>query len=220
MTGSITPSLPKAMLLDLDDTILDDSSTIEDCWKDACLEHRSDYSGTEPAELERLIRTTSRWFWGDADRHRIGRLDLDAARSEVVRLALAEIGIDNATLASKIGGVYSRERDLRMQPLPDAIDTVRWLRQSGCRLALLTNGAGPAQRRKLERFDWASMRQTPGWWATISSSTWRRRSGWACFPSGSTHAGTGCRRPQPCAPIASSVACRNCADEPHHSSCR
>ena len=39
-----------------------------------------------------------------------------------------------------------------MEPLPDAIDTVRWLRDSGRRLALLTNGAAAAQRRKIARF--------------------------------------------------------------------
>ena len=39
-----------------------------------------------------------------------------------------------------------------MKPLPEAIDTVRWLRDAGCRLALLTNGAGPAQRKKIARF--------------------------------------------------------------------
>ena len=40
-----------------------------------------------------------------------------------------------------------------MAALPDAIETVRWLRESGRRLALLTNGAGVAQRRKIARFE-------------------------------------------------------------------
>ena len=39
-----------------------------------------------------------------------------------------------------------------MAPLPDAIETVRWLRNRGLRLALLTNGAGAAQRAKIARF--------------------------------------------------------------------
>ena len=40
-----------------------------------------------------------------------------------------------------------------MEPLPEAIDTVRWLRARGIKLALITNGAGEAQQRKIERFD-------------------------------------------------------------------
>lgn len=44
-----------------------------------------------------------------------------------------------------------------MQALPDAVETVRWLRESGRRLALLTNGAGAAQRRKISRFDIADL---------------------------------------------------------------
>ena len=40
-----------------------------------------------------------------------------------------------------------------MAPLPEAIDTVRWLRDSGRRLALLTNGAAVAQRKKISRFE-------------------------------------------------------------------
>ena len=150
-------ALPKAVLLDLDDTILDDSSMIDDCWQEACLAHRSEYPGLDPAALQRVIKQTGEWFWGDADRHRAGRLDLDAARREVVALALTKTGIENPELASKIAGVYSRERDLHMQPLPDAIDTVRWLRTSGCRLALLTNGAGEVQRVKIARFGLAEL---------------------------------------------------------------
>ena len=44
-----------------------------------------------------------------------------------------------------------------MAPLPDAIETVRWLRESGRRLALLTNGAAAAQRRKIARFEIADL---------------------------------------------------------------
>ncbi|HKY21840.1 MAG TPA: hypothetical protein VJM31_11550 [Vicinamibacterales bacterium] len=30
-------SLPRALLLDLDDTILDDSSSVDGCWREACV---------------------------------------------------------------------------------------------------------------------------------------------------------------------------------------
>ena len=104
------------------------------------------------------IQKTSKWFWSDPARHRAGRLELDAARREVVRLALLEMGIADTDacgmeLATRtaIGGTSG------LTPLPDAIETVRWLRDSGFRLALLTNGAGPAQRRKIARFRLADL---------------------------------------------------------------
>lgn len=149
--------LPKAMLLDLDDTILDDSSTIEACWRAACDEHRNECSGVDPSAIYDAVRERSEWFWGEPERHRMGRLALDAARVEVVRLGLATLGIEKDGLAEKIGGTYSRQRHLTMEPLPEAIDTVRWLRARGTRLALITNGAAEAQRRKIERFGLAPL---------------------------------------------------------------
>jgi len=149
----VNPPLPKAFLLDLDDTILDDSSTIDDCWREACTAHREEFLSLDPEMVYRAVRKTGEWFWSDADRHRIGRLDLDGARREVVRLALADVGIRDQSLAGKIALSYSQRRDGGMQALPGAIDTVRWLRTRGCRIALLTNGAGPAQRKKIDRFE-------------------------------------------------------------------
>jgi putative hydrolase of the HAD superfamily len=143
---------PRALLLDLDDTILDDSSLVHECWREACAGQAHRFAPLDQAVVVEAIRTASRWYWGDADRHRTGRLELEAARREVVNIALAGLGIDDAPLAAAIGDAYSHQRDTGMEPLPEAIDTVRWLRESGRRLALLTNGAGPAQRKKVVRF--------------------------------------------------------------------
>jgi putative hydrolase of the HAD superfamily len=144
---------PRALLLDLDDTILDDSSRVHESWLDACGDHADRLAPFDAAVVVDAIRKTSKWFWGDPDRHRTGRLQLDAARREVVRLALVNLGIDNIELACCIGDAYSHRRDVGMEALPDAIDTVRWLRDSGRRLALLTNGAEDAQRKKITRFE-------------------------------------------------------------------
>jgi putative hydrolase of the HAD superfamily len=148
---------PRALLLDLDDTILDDSSLVHESWLEACGGHADRLAPLDAAVVVDAIRKTSKWFWGDPDRHRTGRLQLDAARREVVRLALLDLGIDNTELACGIGDAYSHRRDVGMEALPDAIDTVRWLRDSGRRLALLTNGAGEAQRRKITRFELADL---------------------------------------------------------------
>lgn len=144
---------PRALLLDLDDTILDDSGSVNNSWRDACVGHADRLAPLDAVTVLEAIRTTSKWFWDDPDRHREGRLQLEAARREVVRLALADLGIEDTELAACIGDAYSHRRDVGMAPLPEAIDTVRWLRDSGRRLALLTNGAAVAQRKKISRFE-------------------------------------------------------------------
>jgi HAD superfamily hydrolase (TIGR01509 family) len=146
---------PTAVLLDLDDTILNDSLNVDDCWQIACGACRDQHADIDGQALVTTIARIRDWFWADRDRHRTGRLDLFAARREIVRLSLAEHGIDRPALADSIASIYGAVREERMEPLPGAIDTVKWLRASGCRLALLTNGGGAAQRKKIERFDLA-----------------------------------------------------------------
>ena len=148
---------PSALLLDLDDTILDDSSLVHESWREACAAQCDRFAPLDAAVVVDAIRRTSKWFWDDPDRHREGRLQLDAARREVVRLALFELGVEDAELAACIGDAYSHRRDIGMSLLPDAIDTVRWFRDSGRGLALLTNGAAAAQRRKIARFELAEL---------------------------------------------------------------
>ena len=113
-------SLPRAVLLDLDDTILDDSGNVSSCWLEACRAHCSD-AGLDPESVFESIERTRHWFWSDPERHRIGRLDLGAARREVVRLALADIGAGDGALADPIGDTYHRIRVDGIQPIADAI---------------------------------------------------------------------------------------------------
>jgi putative hydrolase of the HAD superfamily len=144
---------PRAVLLDLDDTILDDSSLVHESWREACAGHADRLAPLDAVIVVDEIRKMSKWFWDDPNRHREGRLQLDEARREVVRLALTKLRIEDDDLARCIADAYGHRRDIGMEPLPEAIDTVRWLRDSGRRLALLTNGAGAAQRRKIVRFE-------------------------------------------------------------------
>lgn len=153
----MTLALPRAILLDLDDTILDDSGNVSHCWREACFGVRAELRGLDPAALLEIIERTRNWFWSDPERHREGRLDLDAARREIVRASLAELHVEAPELVEKIAERYRSLRHEGVEPLEDAIDTVRWFRESGCRLALLTNGAAAAQRSKVARFRLAEL---------------------------------------------------------------
>jgi putative hydrolase of the HAD superfamily len=146
--------LPAAILIDLDDTILDDGGCTESCWTDACalaeLEH-----GYDAARLKSAIKEYASFWWSDDERHRRGRLDLRAATTEIVAEALARLG-HHRTNAAAIANHYRDLREERVRCFEGAIETLEWLRESGVRLGMMTNGAGPAQRAKIERFQLAA----------------------------------------------------------------
>ena len=146
---------PQAILIDLDDTILDDSRNVTRCWRNACVAHADDLHPIAPETLHDAIEKTRAWYWADDDRHRVGRLDLTVARRDVVRLSLAALGSENLALADRIGDHYGAHRERDIEPIDGAIDTLHWLRAQGFKTALLTNGNAAGQRSKVTRFDLA-----------------------------------------------------------------
>jgi putative hydrolase of the HAD superfamily len=153
----VNPRLPQAVLLDLDDTILDDSGGIERCWMEACAACADELDGVDAGALYAAVRKTRAWYWDDPERHRRGRLDLDASSREVVALSLAECGVSNTGVVAKIAQRYRLRRDEGFELFPGAVETIHWLRQCGCRLALLTNGNAATQRNKITRFGLADL---------------------------------------------------------------
>jgi putative hydrolase of the HAD superfamily len=143
--------LPAGILIDLDDTILDDSGTVEGCWTDACAEAGLRIPGLDVEALRIEIRAQADGWWSDASRHESGRLDLRAASREIVREVFDRMGYDVA-LAADVANHYRDLREERARLLPGAIETLEWLRARGVRLGLMTNGGGPSQRAKIERF--------------------------------------------------------------------
>ncbi len=144
--------LPKAILFDLDDTILADSVNGDRCWRIVCDRFAAEVPGLSPDRLMAEIDKMRIWYWSDPDRHRRGRLDLERARQELVGMALQALDVDAPGLADRIAREFSALRCEAIRPFPGAIETLRRLREQGVRLALLTNGNGAAQRRKIDRF--------------------------------------------------------------------
>lgn len=143
--------LPRAIFFDLDDTLLMDSNNTEDCWLSACQRCVSLTAAIEPENLFAAVQTYRNWFWSDAERHRQGRLDLEAARRAIVAGALLKMGIEHPTLANDIAQTYAALRDKAIRLFPDALETLRLLQARDIRLALLTNGNAQLQRRKIEQ---------------------------------------------------------------------
>ncbi|MHB8683989.1 MAG: HAD family hydrolase [Dehalococcoidia bacterium] len=144
---------PGAVFFDMDGTILDWQTGMEESWLASCEAHCD--GSFAPAALHEAIRARRTWFWDDPERARAGRLDLDAASREIVRHAFADVGLRDIQIADGIADDYRSRRTAAITPYPGAIETLAALRERGARLALLTNGGAESQRRSIERFSLA-----------------------------------------------------------------
>jgi len=148
--------LPEAIILDLDDTILDDSGAVTACWEETCQEAAARIHGLDSAALLAAIELERDWFWFDSARHREGRLDLRAASTRIVDQALRMLGYDLPGAGAEIANRYRDLREERVCLFPGAIETIEWFRSQGIRLGMATNGNAAGQRAKIERFGLAS----------------------------------------------------------------
>ena len=142
---------PAAVLLDLDDTILEYGPS-EPCWRRVCASFAPRLGGVAPGALVAAIRRVADVFWSEPERARLGRLDLRAARRRIVAAALGELGLPASEVAGELADAFTEEREAGVRPFPDALPALEALRGRGVRLVLVTNGAAAAQRRKVERF--------------------------------------------------------------------
>ncbi len=149
-------SFPRAILIDLDDTLLDDTSYADGCWSDACALAEARLPGVDISLLRATIDSENSWFWSDPERHRSGRLDLRGSTRATLERVFAKLGIDDTDLAHAVAETYRDRRQERSTLFPGATDALDRLRAEGVRLGMMTNGAADVQRAKIERFGLAS----------------------------------------------------------------
>jgi len=147
----------RAVLFDLDDTIVDFTGNQEAAWREASRWAAERLPGLDAEAFARAAIATSAWFWSDARRHLEGRRDLRAASAQVARLAIERLGTPAAppALPVEIAHRYRDLRDAGLALVPGAVALLESLRAAGAALALVTNGTAAEQRAKLERFDLA-----------------------------------------------------------------
>ncbi len=144
--------LPKALLLDLDDTILDFYSDPDVAWLQLCREFAGSLGDVPAKELQPAVLQARDWYWSDMERARLGSLNLLQASRDILLRAFAEFDIPDSPLITRMGERYNKIRDEAMRPFPGAISTLRRLQETDIRLGLLTNGSAEMQRAKIERF--------------------------------------------------------------------
>jgi putative hydrolase of the HAD superfamily len=141
----------KAILLDMDDTLIVYDAVCAPAWDAALLEGLGGSGIDENAFRPRFERIKEE-FWDDPERHRAGRLDLLGSRSATVLSALREFGRDDPELARSIALRYGELQTGLLHPLPATGATLARLKEAGYALGLLTNGEDVSQNAKIDRF--------------------------------------------------------------------
>lgn len=147
--------LPRAMLIDMDETILSAYGRPDIAWNNVTSEFASEFAPLLPQQVAAAIVDSGRKFWATAEA--AWRLKLAEARHVVVRdgfAALAAAGRPalSTDLATRLADRFTAYREEEMFVFPGAHDAIDALKAHGVKLALVTNGAAGPQRAKVERF--------------------------------------------------------------------
>jgi putative hydrolase of the HAD superfamily len=142
----------EVLCLDLDDTILDNRSSMHSAWEAVAERIAAVAPDLEREAVLQQLPPSTRWFWSDASRAAWGRLDLPRARREIVGHLLGELGRSDPSLCDEVAELYTRLRHSDLCLHDGAHELLERFRRRVPRLALVTNGAALVQREKIERF--------------------------------------------------------------------
>lgn len=147
--------LPRAMLIDMDDTILSAYGRPEIAWNNVAAEFADEFAPLSSQEVAAAVLDSGRRFWATAEA--AWRLKLSEARHEVVKGGFATLAAAGhqplpLDLAIRLADRFSAYREEEMFIFPGAHDAIDQLKALGVKLALVTNGAAGPQRAKVERF--------------------------------------------------------------------
>jgi putative hydrolase of the HAD superfamily len=147
--------LPRAMLIDMDDTILSAYGRPDIAWNIVATEFAGELAPLTPQQVAAAAVDSQRKFWASAEA--AWRLKLAEARREVVRNGFAALAAAHQTalpidLAIRLADRFTAYREEQMFVFPGAHEAIDALKAHGVKLALVTNGAAGIQRAKVERF--------------------------------------------------------------------
>jgi len=154
MTRAVPPALPRAMLIDMDDTILSAYGRPEIAWTIIATEFAADLAPHAPQAVAAAIVGSARDFWSAAGAE--WRMKLNEARQRVVKGGFAALAARGRALpddlAIRLADRFTAYRDEQMFVFPGAHEAIDAFKARGVKLALVTNGAADTQRAKVERF--------------------------------------------------------------------
>lgn len=154
---------PKAVIFDLDDTLLTAYRQPNKTWSGIIAEHAEalgehDSSWVTAEVLARVLE-----FLADEEGRKLWRLEGDATRRKVVRSAFHRLNLARPKGSEPLHGVDADRIADRFETYleetislkPGARELLQQLAARGIKLGLLTNGSGARQRGKLARFNLA-----------------------------------------------------------------
>jgi putative hydrolase of the HAD superfamily len=150
-------TLPRAILFDLDDTLLVAFGPSQSQWQRVIGAFAERLAPLHPATVIAAIMDSSQELWADPGRHKHWRHRIGEARRHIVAGAFAELAasghpVPERVLLDTIADAYNALHDAELRLFPDAHETLHRLKERGVRLALITNGAAEPQRAKVIRF--------------------------------------------------------------------
>ncbi|QDU35189.1 Pyrimidine 5'-nucleotidase YjjG [Poriferisphaera corsica] len=148
-------TLPPALLIDLDDTILDTTPSADRNWLNTAQRARDAGIPIDPTHFTQHMDDVRDWFWSDPQRSLIGRLNLEQARADMITETLVRMEYPNdiPTLAEQLQKDFTANRIPVMQPLDGAMTALAEFKNRNIKTALLTNGMAATQRAKVIHFE-------------------------------------------------------------------
>jgi putative hydrolase of the HAD superfamily len=149
--------LPRAILFDLDDTILVAFGPAPSQWRRTIAAFADHLGPIEAAAVAAAIEAASTDLWADPSRHQFWRHRIGEARRRIVASAFAALAatghdVPAQAVGNAMADAYNALHDEELAMFPDAHETLDRLKELGVKLALITNGAAAPQRAKVVRF--------------------------------------------------------------------
>ncbi|MEX0828484.1 MAG: HAD family hydrolase [Haliea sp.] len=150
--------MPKAILFDLDDTLISAYGDPMTAWSAVLDEFSHSIEPNSKVPVLEAIVVETQSFWADDTRSTPWRQHVNEARRKIVRAALMRLErrthpTIRGDLGERLVDRFSSYRLETMSLFDGAHALLDRLRQAGVKLALITNGSAEAQREKLRRFD-------------------------------------------------------------------
>jgi len=145
--------LPKAILLDLDDTIVSYDGASDIAWQEMCDNFMAENNVSFSREiLVEKLYAVRRWYWGDVERNRIGRQDMLKARWQIIKMALNELGYVEEDKIYRMAQWYNDRQEELICLFPDSLEALEKIKSKGIKMALVTNGNQDKQLKKIYQF--------------------------------------------------------------------
>ncbi|WP_432798069.1 HAD family hydrolase [Poriferisphaera sp. WC338] len=148
--------LPYALLIDLDDTILDTTLSADRNWLRVAEAASKRGIDIDPEVFVQHMLAVREWYWSDTQRSEQGRLVIEKARAEMIAETLRRLHYRSNHFDQYVADMqtdFTTHRIDAMQLMPGVLDALKAFKARGIKTALMTNGQGDMQRTKVNKFD-------------------------------------------------------------------